>query len=202
VRLDQVSNNPHARKGRKRIGRGPGSGHGKTSCRGHKGQKARSGVSIRPGFEGGQMPLIRRLPKRGFRSPSRLRQGIVNVESLNIFDEGSVVDPKALAARGIVKGHLDGIKILGKGELKKRLEVVAHAFSASARTKIEAAKGAAKIVTRACTPESVPARDRDNASARAGVSARRRDSGLVPREGGEHEPRATSDEPRTTGKKG
>jgi hypothetical protein len=148
------------------------------------------------------MPLIRRLPKRGFRSPSRLRQGIVNVESLNIFDEGSVVDPKALAARGIVKGHLDGIKILGKGELKKRLEVVAHAFSASARTKIEAAKGAAKIVTRACTPESVPARDRDNASARAGVSARRRDSGLVPREGGEHEPRATSDEPRTTGKKG
>ncbi len=148
------------------------------------------------------MPLIRRLPKRGFRSPSRLRQGIVNVESLNIFDEGSVVDPKALAARGIVKGHLDEIKILGKGELKKRLEVVAHAFSASARIKIEAAKGAAKIVTRTCTPECVPARSRDNASARAGVSARRRDSGLVPHEEGEHEPRVTSDEPRTTGKKG
>jgi len=156
VRLDQVSNNPHARKGRKRIGRGPGSGHGKTSCRGHKGQKARSGASIRPGFEGGQMPLIRRLPKRGFRSPSRLRQGIVNVESLNIFDEGSVVDPRALAARGIVKGCVDGIKILGKGELKKRLEVVAHAFSASARIKIEAAKGAAKIVSRVrCKTEDV-----------------------------------------------
>lgn len=142
------------------------------------------------------MPLIRRLPKRGFRSPSRLRQGIVNVESLNIFDEGSVVDPKALAARGIVKGHLDEIKILGKGELKKRLEVVAHAFSASARIKIEAAKGAAKIVTRTCTPECVPARSRDNASARAGVSARRRDSGLVTRQAEQPEIRTTNHDSR------
>jgi len=94
------------------------------------------------------MPLIRRLPKRGFRSPSRLRRRIVDVESLNIFDEGSVVDPRALAARGIVKGRVDRIKILGNGELKKRLEVVAHAFSASARIKIEAAKGAARIAVR------------------------------------------------------
>lgn len=149
MRLDQLRNNPHARKGKKRRGRGPGSGHGKTSCRGHKGQKARSGVSIRPGFEGGQMPLIRRLPKRGFRSPSRIRQVIVNVESLNIFEDGSVVDHKALTERGIVRGRVDVIKVLGQGELKKRIEVVAHAFSTSAKTKIEAAQGTARIAVKA-----------------------------------------------------
>lgn len=153
MRLEQIRNNPHARKGRKRRGRGPGSGHGKTSCRGHKGQKARSGVSIRPGFEGGQMPLIRRLPKRGFRSPSRIRQVVVNVESLNAFEDGSMVDHKALAERGIVRGRVDAVKVLGQGELKKRLEVVAHAFSASARAKIEAAKGTVRIA--ACKTEDV-----------------------------------------------
>lgn len=149
MRLDQLRNNPNARKGKKRRGRGTGSGHGKTSCRGHKGQKARSGVSIRPGFEGGQMPLIRRLPKRGFRSPSRIRQGVVNVESLNVFEDGSVVDHKALAEKGILRARVDAIKVLGEGELKKRLEVVAHAFSASAKTKIEAAQGTIRIAARA-----------------------------------------------------
>ncbi len=180
MRLDQMRNNPHARKGKKRIGRGPGSGHGKTSCRGHKGQKARSGVSIRPGFEGGQMPLIRRLPKRGFRSPSRIRQGIVNVESLNIFEEGSVVDQGAMAAKGIVRGRVDVIKVLGKGELKKRLDVVAHAFSASARTKIEAAKGAARIAVR----DSSLVNREEGASEGTGVPARGHESAPVNREGG------------------
>jgi len=103
---------------------------------------------MRPGFEGGQMPLIRRLPKRGFRSHSRIRLGIVNVESLNMFEDGSVVDQKALVERGIVKGRVDIVKILGQGELKKKLEVVAHAFSSSARTKIEAAQGAVKIAVK------------------------------------------------------
>ncbi|MCX6358030.1 MAG: 50S ribosomal protein L15 [Candidatus Aureabacteria bacterium] len=141
MRLDQVRNNPGGRKKTKRIGRGPGSGHGKTSCRGHKGQKARSGASIRPGFEGGQMPLIRRLPKRGFRSQKRNRMEPVNVESLNVFDEGSTVDRAALKARGLIKERDAGIKILGDGALTKRLTVVADAFSSSARKKIEEAKG-------------------------------------------------------------
>ncbi|MEJ2745514.1 MAG: 50S ribosomal protein L15 [bacterium] len=151
MRLDQLRNNPSARRRKKRVGRGPGSGHGKTSCRGHKGQKSRSGVSMRPGFEGGQMPLIRRLPKRGFRSPSRIRQGVVNVESLNVFEDGSVVDPKVLTERGILRGRVDVIKILGQGEIKKKIEVVAHAFSASARAKIEAAQGTVRIAACATT---------------------------------------------------
>jgi large subunit ribosomal protein L15 len=106
---------------------------------------------MRPGFEGGQMPLIRRLPKRGFRSPSRIRQGVVNVESLNVFEDGSVVDPKVLTERGILRGRVDVIKILGQGEIKKKIEVVAHAFSASARAKIEAAQGTVRIAACATT---------------------------------------------------
>lgn len=145
MRLDQLRNNPGARKWKKRRGKGTGSGHGKTSCRGHKGQKARSGVSIRPGFEGGQMPLIRRIPKRGFRSHRRERHTTVNVEMLNIFDEGSTVNAALLAERGMVKANNAGVKILGKGDLKKRLEVVADAYSASARKKIEEAKGTATV---------------------------------------------------------
>ncbi|MCX6354602.1 MAG: 50S ribosomal protein L15 [Candidatus Aureabacteria bacterium] len=147
MKLDTLRNNPGARKRRKRLGRGPGSGHGKTSCKGHKGQWARSGVSIRAGFEGGQMPLIRRIPKRGFRSPRRERERMetVNVEQLNIFDEGAVVDPQALAARGLIRNRNTGVKILGGGELTKRLEVLADAFSASSRKKIEDAKGVAKV---------------------------------------------------------
>jgi large subunit ribosomal protein L15 len=145
VRLHELRNNEGARRGAKRRGRGPGSGHGKTSCRGHKGQKARSGAKIRPGFEGGQMPLIRRIPKRGFRAPRGPRLEAVNVGRLDVFDEGSVVDAKALSARGIVRRSCDGVKILGDGALTKRLEVVADAFSVSARRKIEAAKGTARI---------------------------------------------------------
>jgi large subunit ribosomal protein L15 len=147
VKLHELKNNPGARTSIKRRGRGPGSGHGKTSCRGHKGQKARSGKKLRPGFEGGQMPLIRRIPKRGFRAPRGPRLDAVNVERLNAFDEGSVVDMKALVARGIVRRLSDGVKILGDGALTKRLEVVADAFSASARKKIEEAKGAARIAS-------------------------------------------------------
>lgn len=146
MNLGDLRNRPGARRKRKRVGRGPGSGHGKTCGRGEKGQKARSGAKLRPGFEGGQMPLIRRLPKRGFRSPGRVRLETVNVERLNIFDEGSRVDAKLLAERGIVRRRIDGVKILGKGELKKRLEVVADAFSISARKKIEDAKGTVKLV--------------------------------------------------------
>jgi len=147
VKLHELKNNPGARTSIKRRGRGPGSGHGKTSCRGHKGQKARSGKKLRPGFEGGQMPLIRRIPKRGFRAPRGPRLDAVNVERLNAFDEGSVVDMKAIVARGIVRRLSDGVKILGDGAITKRLEVVADAFSASARKKIEEAKGAARIAS-------------------------------------------------------
>ena len=147
MKLHELKNNPGARTSIKRRGRGPGSGHGKTSCRGHKGQKARSGKKLRPGFEGGQMPLIRRIPKRGFRAPRGPRLDAVNVERLNAFDEGSVVDMKALVAHGIVRRLSDGVKILGDGALTKRLEVVADAFSASARKKIEEAKGAARIAS-------------------------------------------------------
>ncbi len=142
-----LQNRLQRRKKRKRVGRGPGSGHGKTSCRGHKGQRSRSGSKIRPGFEGGQMPLIRRTPKRGFRSAYMARLEPVNVERLNVFDEGSCVDIGALVERGIVKKRIDGVKILGKGELKKKLEVVADAFSASARKKIGELKGTARLAT-------------------------------------------------------
>lgn len=145
MKLGEMRNNPGARKKRKRIGRGPGSGHGKTSCRGHKGQKSRSGSSLRPGFEGGQMPLIRRLPKRGFRSRKRYHLEAINVARLDIFDEGSRVDMDALVARGVVKKRAAGIKILGKGEIGKKLRVVADAFSASARKMIEDAGGTAEI---------------------------------------------------------
>lgn len=145
MNLGSLKNNPGARKKPKRVGRGPGSGHGKTSCRGHKGQKARSGGKTRLGFEGGQMPLIRRMPKRGFRSPKRRLMEEVNVEALNLFDEGSLVDAKTLAERGIIKRRAAGVKILGRGDLGKKLDVVADGFSASARKKIEDAKGTIKI---------------------------------------------------------
>ncbi|MDD5557568.1 MAG: 50S ribosomal protein L15 [bacterium] len=145
MRLHRLGTNPGARKRRKRVGRGPGSGHGKTSCRGHKGQKARSGGGVRPGFEGGQMPLVRRIPKRGFRGPRRVRPEPVNVGALNRFDEGSVVDRAALRARGLIRKSDAAVKVLGEGELGRRLEVVADAFSASARRKIEGAGGTARL---------------------------------------------------------
>jgi large subunit ribosomal protein L15 len=150
MRLHDLKPRPGAKHRRKRLGQGESSGHGKTSGRGGKGQTARSGSSIRIGFEGGQMPLIRRIPKRGF---NNTRHGTVylpvNLESLNQFEDGSRVDAAALRAIGLANGKADGIKILGKGELTRKLSVTAHAFSASARSKIEAKGGTCEVITSA-----------------------------------------------------
>lgn len=137
------------RKRRKRVGRGPGSGHGKTSTRGHKGQKARTGGAKGPAFEGGQMPLQRRLPIRGFNNERfRRHMAIVNVGSLNAFDEGETVTPELLLAKRIVRKLKDGVKVLGEGSLEKRLVVKAHGFSREAVAKIEAAGGQALVLAR------------------------------------------------------
>ncbi|MBI4024467.1 MAG: 50S ribosomal protein L15 [Verrucomicrobia bacterium] len=133
-----------AKHRRKRLGCGEGSGHGKTSGRGGKGQTARSGSSIRHGFEGGQTPLYRRLPKRGFNNTRfKRRVAVVNLSDLNDFADGEDVGVEALQKRGLVNGRFDAIKILGDGELKRKLKIHVHLFSASARTKIEAAGGSA-----------------------------------------------------------
>ncbi len=133
-------------KSKKRIGRGPGSGWGKTAGRGHKGAKSRSGYSRRYGFEGGQMPLIRRLPKRGFVNKFAKELATVNVRDLERFPEGTVVTPELLQTTGLVRKLGDGLKVLGDGELKKNLVVQAHRFSATARAKIEAAGGRAEVL--------------------------------------------------------
>jgi len=125
----------------KRIGRGPGSGHGKTSTKGHKGQKARSGGSIKAGFEGGQMPLQRRLPKRGFTPIDRIVYSLVNVDQLEVFEAGSLVDACALAAKGLIKSAKCHVKILGSGEISKSLNVAGAKFSQTAKDKIVAAGG-------------------------------------------------------------
>lgn len=135
-----------AKKAAKRKGRGIGSGLGKTAGRGHKGQKARSGGGVRPGFEGGQMPLQRRIPKRGFTNIFKKEMTVVNVSELNKFEEGTEVTPELLIEKGIIKKMRDGIKILGNGELEKSLNVKAHAFSKSAAQKIEAAGGKTEVV--------------------------------------------------------
>jgi len=132
-----------ARKKEIRVGRGIGSGVGKTCGRGHKGQKARSGGGVRPGFEGGQMPIYRRLPKRGFKNIWAKKFAEVNVETLNRFDDGAVVDAVALVEVGILKNVLDGVKVLGKGDITKKLTVKLQAFSKSAKEKIENAGGTA-----------------------------------------------------------
>ena len=129
----------------KRLGRGTGSGLGKTSGKGHKGAKARSGGGKRPGFEGGQMPLTMRLPKRGFTNKWRVEYAIVNVDRLNIFEDGDVVTPVELVATGILKNVQDGVKILGNGEITKKLTVKANKFSVSAKEKIEAAGGKVEV---------------------------------------------------------
>jgi len=128
-------------KNRKRIGRGTGSGHGKTATKGHKGQKARSGGSIKPGFEGGQMPMHRRLPKRGFTPLTRKEYALVNLCQLEIFEAGSLVDAEALLKSGLISDVCDGIKVLATGELTRALTIKAHKFSASAREKISAVGG-------------------------------------------------------------
>ena len=129
----------------KRLGRGTGSGLGKTSGKGHKGAKARSGGGKRPGFEGGQMPLTMRLPKRGFTNKWRVEYATVNVERLNIFEDGAVVTPVELVESGILKNVQDGVKILGNGEITKKLTVQANKFTASAKEKIEAAGGKVEV---------------------------------------------------------
>ena len=129
-----------------RKGRGPGSGNGKTAGKGHKGQNARSGGGVRPGFEGGQLPLYRKLPKRGFYNRFATVYSIVNVEALNAFEDGAVVDLEALTEKGIVRKEYDGLKVLGRGEITKKLTVKAKIFSASAKEKIEAAGGKVEVI--------------------------------------------------------
>jgi len=133
-------------KNRKRVGRGPGSGHGKTSCRGHKGQKARSGGKVRPGFEGGQMPLSRRLPKRGFTNIFKKQYALVQVRDLMSFEKGSVIDPAVLVESGLVATLLDGVKLLGNGDINIPLTVKVHKCSQSAQAKIIAAGGKVEVI--------------------------------------------------------
>ena len=128
-------------KNRKRIGRGTGSGHGKTATKGHKGQKARSGGSIKAGFEGGQMPLQRRLPKRGFTPLDRVVYSLVNISQLDVFEPGAVVDVLSLVSTGLIKSDRNAVKILGNGDISKNLKVIANKFSQSAKDKIIAAGG-------------------------------------------------------------
>src|SRR5690554_4533801 len=146
MKLHELSPAPGSRHSRKRVGRGIGSGHGKTSTRGHKGQKARSGGGVRPGFEGGQMPLQRRLPKRGFTNIFKKEYAIVNIQDLNIFDDGTEVTIELLQDVGMIKGVKDGVKILGNGELEKQLTVKAHRFSKQAEEKISARGGKAEVI--------------------------------------------------------
>jgi len=147
MRLHDLKPRPGAKHRRKRLGQGESSGHGKTSGRGGKGQTARSGSSIRIGFEGGQMPLIRRIPKRGFNnSRFAVRYIPVNLEALNKFEEGATVDEAALRAVGLANGRVKRIKILGDGELTRKLTVKVHAFSAAARAKIEKLGGACQLI--------------------------------------------------------
>lgn len=146
MKLHELKYNEGARRERKRIGRGTSSGTGKTSGKGQKGQKARSGGGKKPGFEGGQTPLFMRLPKRGFTNVNRIEYAIVNVEDLNRFEAGSVVDAAALKACGLVKKELDGIKVLGKGTLEVALTVKASKFSKSAVEAIEAAGGKTEVI--------------------------------------------------------
>ena len=146
MNLHELSPAEGATRKNKRVGRGHGSGWGKTAGKGHKGQKARSGGSIRPGFEGGQMPLQRRIPKRGFNNIFAKNIIAVNVAALEVFEDGAEVTAETLAEKGIVKKTCDGIKILGNGSLTKKLTVKVNAFSESAKQKIEAAGGKAEVI--------------------------------------------------------
>lgn len=139
--LENLSPQPGSRKQRKRVGRGSGSGHGKTSTRGHKGYKARSGSSIKPGFEGGQMPLHRRLPKRGFTNIFKKQFGIVNLQELDCYEAGTRIDRQILVEKGLIAKKDEFVKILGSGEITKAMTFSVDKISASARKKIEAAGG-------------------------------------------------------------
>jgi large subunit ribosomal protein L15 len=147
MRLHDLKPRPGAKHRRKRLGQGESSGHGKTAGRGGKGQTARSGSSIRIGFEGGQMPLIRRMPKRGFNNARHtIRYVAINLDSLNRFDNGAKIDVEALRKAGLANGPVKRVKILGDGELTKKLTISAHAFSASAKSKIEAKGGSCEVI--------------------------------------------------------
>jgi large subunit ribosomal protein L15 len=135
-----------ANRKNKRVGRGMGSGHGKTSARGYNGQLSRAGASVRPGFEGGQMPLYRRMPKRGFTNIFRKEYVAINLERLSEFEAGAVIDPEILKSKGIVKNAQDGIKILGVGELPHALTIRAHKFSKSAEEKIKKVGGTIEVI--------------------------------------------------------
>ena len=146
MNLHELSPAIGSKKVAKRIGRGHGSGQGKTAGKGHKGQKARSGGGVRPGFEGGQMPLHRRIPKTGFNNIFAKKIVAINVAALNAFEDGAQVDAQALINAGIIKKEYDGIKILSNGKLTKKLNVKANAFSESARQKIEEVGGKAEVI--------------------------------------------------------
>ncbi len=146
MKLHELSPAPGSVREVKRIGRGHGSGQGKTAGKGHKGQKARAGRGMRPGFEGGQMPLQRRIPKRGFVNIFATNYAIINIAQLNKFEDGAIVDTAALKAAGLVKDSKDGVKVLGNGELTKKLTVQVAAYSESAKAKIEAAGGKAEVI--------------------------------------------------------
>jgi large subunit ribosomal protein L15 len=149
MRLHNLKPRPGAKHRRKRLGQGESSGHGKTAGRGGKGQTARSGSSIRIGFEGGQMPLIRRIPKRGFNNAEfATRYHAVNVGDLNQFEDGARVDETAIRSAGLANGRADGVKVLGTGELTKKLTLVVSAISAAAKTKVEARGGSVEIIAK------------------------------------------------------
>ena len=146
MKLENLSKTPEL-KARKRVGRGPGSGMGKTSTHGQKGQKARSGVSIKPWFEGGQTPLYRRLPKFGFSNKRfETKYAVVNLDDLNRFNDGDEVTPEILKEKGIIKKQLDGVKVLARGSLEKKLTIKAHRFSSKAVSKIEEKGGSAEVI--------------------------------------------------------
>ncbi|KXZ21138.1 50S ribosomal protein L15 [Bacillus nakamurai] len=146
MKLHELKPSEGSRKTRNRVGRGIGSGNGKTAGKGHKGQNARSGGGVRPGFEGGQMPLFQRLPKRGFTNINRKEYAVVNVDKLNGFAEGTEVTPELLLETGVISKLKAGVKILGNGKLEKKLTVKANKFSASAKEAVEAAGGTAEVI--------------------------------------------------------
>ena len=147
MKLEELKKNPGATHSKKRVGRGPGSGLGKTSGKGHKGQNARSGGGVRPLFEGGQLPLYRRLPRRGFSNALfKIRYATINVGDLNVFNDNTLVTPALLKETGLVKKQLNGIKVLGNGKLEKKLTIQAHKFSNSALEKIKESGSKAEVI--------------------------------------------------------
>lgn len=146
MKLHELKASEGSRKRRNRVGRGQGSGNGKTAGRGHKGQKARSGGGVRLGFEGGQTPLFRRIPKRGFNNINRKEYAIVNLDTLNNFEDNTEVTPALLVESGIVKNEKDGIKVLANGSLERKLTIKAHKFSDAAKQAIEAAGGTVEVI--------------------------------------------------------